>query len=137
MARASPPDATCSSRAASSSCSCRTPTPPGARGRSPPAPPCGAASRAPPASAAWRRRRAPPRPPPPPPHPPFLSALRTSQVRGPDKNARGRCAVADSTAGSAPADHVELLELAQRVAAQAGPGEQVEAYVARGVTTQV
>ena len=31
----------------------------------------------------------------------------------------------------------DLLALAERVAAQAQPGEQVEAYVARGVTTQV
>jgi len=31
----------------------------------------------------------------------------------------------------------ELLELAERVARQARPGEQIEAYVARGVSTQV
>ena len=31
----------------------------------------------------------------------------------------------------------ELLELAERVARQAQPGEQIEAYVARGVSTQV
>ena len=34
-------------------------------------------------------------------------------------------------------DEVDLTELAARVAAQARPGEQVEAYVARGTTTQV
>jgi PmbA protein len=36
-----------------------------------------------------------------------------------------------------PTAHPELLALAQRVAAMAAPGEQIEAYVARGVSTQV
>ena len=35
------------------------------------------------------------------------------------------------------AERPELLDLARRVAAMAQPGEQVEAYVARGVSTQV
>ena len=38
---------------------------------------------------------------------------------------------------SDPTETHDLLALAQRVAAQAAPGEQIEAYVARGVTTQV
>lgn len=42
-----------------------------------------------------------------------------------------------SPAPSGPVTETDLLELARRVAAQARPGEQVEAYVARSRTTQV
>jgi len=70
-----------------------------------------------------------------------LSDLTTDQEVKSDKNGQGSVAAGARAFGVAdplaqPSSH-DLLALARRVAAQAQPGEQIEAYVARGLSTQV